>query len=94
MIIFSTYGRGNKYFQRTRRRQRVIDRTGLLPTLGNAGYSFPERLSGPAGSRRRSDAVSERLKDLERENQRLKKAVSENEALDKLILKEALEGKY
>jgi putative transposase len=34
-----------------------------------------------------------RLKDLERENQRLKKAISEL-TLDKLILKEALEGKY
>jgi hypothetical protein len=34
-----------------------------------------------------------RLKDLERENQRLKKAVSEL-TLDKQILKEALEGKY
>jgi putative transposase len=34
-----------------------------------------------------------RLKDLERENHRLKKAVSEL-TLDKLILKEALEGKY
>ena len=34
-----------------------------------------------------------RLKDLERENQRLKKAVSEL-TLDKLILKEALSGKY
>ena len=34
-----------------------------------------------------------RLKELERENQRLKKAVSEL-TLDKLILKEALEGKY
>jgi putative transposase len=34
-----------------------------------------------------------RLKDLERENERLKKAVSEL-TLDKLILKEALEGKY
>jgi putative transposase len=34
-----------------------------------------------------------RLKDLERENQRLKKAVSEL-TLDKLILREALEGKY
>lgn len=34
-----------------------------------------------------------RLKDLERENQRLKKAVSEL-TLDKLILKEAIEGKY
>ena len=33
------------------------------------------------------------LKDLERENDRLKKAVSEL-TLDKLILKEALEGKY
>jgi putative transposase len=33
------------------------------------------------------------LKDLERENQRLKQAVSEL-TLDKLILKEALEGKY
>ena len=33
------------------------------------------------------------LKDLERENQGLKKAVSEL-TLDKLILKEALEGKY
>jgi hypothetical protein len=43
MIISSTYGRGNKYFQRTRRPQRVIDRTGLLPTLGDAGYSFPGR---------------------------------------------------
>jgi hypothetical protein len=31
------------------------------------------------------------LKDLERENQRLKKAISEL-TLDKLILKEALEG--
>jgi len=34
-----------------------------------------------------------RLKDLERENQRLKKAISEL-TLDKLILKEALEEKY
>lgn len=34
-----------------------------------------------------------RLKDLERENQRLKKAISEL-TLDKLILREALEGKY
>ena len=34
-----------------------------------------------------------RLKDLERENQRLKKAISEL-TLDKQILKEALEGKY
>ena len=34
-----------------------------------------------------------RLKDLERENDRLKKAVSEL-TLDKLILKEALSGKY
>ena len=34
-----------------------------------------------------------RLKDLERENQRMKKAVSEL-TLDKQILKEALEGKY
>ena len=33
------------------------------------------------------------LKDLERENDRLKRAVSEL-TLDKLILKEALEGKY
>ncbi len=36
---------------------------------------------------------AKRLKDLERENERLRKAVSEP-ALDKLILKEALEGKY
>jgi transposase-like protein len=34
-----------------------------------------------------------RLKDLERENGRLKKAVAEL-TLDKLILKEALEGNY
>ena len=34
-----------------------------------------------------------RLKELERENGRLKKAVSEL-TLDKLILKEALEGNY
>jgi transposase-like protein len=36
---------------------------------------------------------AKRLKDLERENERLKRAVSEL-TLDKLILKEALEGKY
>ena len=36
---------------------------------------------------------AKRLKDLERENDRLKKAVSEL-TLDKLILKEAIEGKY
>jgi putative transposase len=36
---------------------------------------------------------AKRLKDLERENERLKKAVSEL-TLDKLILKEALEGNY
>ena len=36
---------------------------------------------------------AKRLKDLERENDRLRKAVSEL-TLDKLILKEALEGKY
>jgi putative transposase len=36
---------------------------------------------------------AKRLKDLERENERLRKAVSEL-TLDKVILKEALEGKY
>lgn len=36
---------------------------------------------------------AKRLKDLERENERLKKAVSEL-TLDKLILKEAIEGEY
>lgn len=36
---------------------------------------------------------AKRFKDLERKNERLKKAVSEL-TLDKLILKEALEGKY
>jgi putative transposase len=36
---------------------------------------------------------AKRLKYLERENERLKRAVSEL-TLDKLILKEALEGKY
>lgn len=36
---------------------------------------------------------AKRLKDFERENGRLRKAVSEL-TLDKLILKEALEGKY
>jgi putative transposase len=36
---------------------------------------------------------AKRLKDLERENERLRKAISEL-TLDKLILKEALEGKY
>jgi transposase-like protein len=36
---------------------------------------------------------AKRLKDLERENERLKKAVSEL-TLDKVILKEALEGNY
>lgn len=36
---------------------------------------------------------AKRFKNLERENERLKKAVSELR-LDKLILKEALEGKY
>lgn len=36
---------------------------------------------------------AKRLKDLERENGRLKKAVAEL-TLDKLILKEALEGNY
>jgi len=36
---------------------------------------------------------AKRLKDLERENERLKKAVSEL-TLDKLILREAIEGKY
>lgn len=36
---------------------------------------------------------AKRLRDLERENERLKRAVSEL-TLDKLILKEALEGKY
>ena len=36
---------------------------------------------------------AKKLKDLERENERLKKAVSEL-TLDKLLLKEALEGKY
>jgi len=38
-------------------------------------------------------AQVKRLKDLERENGRLKKAVAEL-TLDKLILKEALEGNY
>ena len=38
-------------------------------------------------------AQIKRLKDLERENGRLKKAVAEL-TLDKLILKEALEGNY
>ena len=36
---------------------------------------------------------AKKSKDLERENERLKKAVSEL-TLDKLILKEAIEGKY
>jgi putative transposase len=36
---------------------------------------------------------AKRLKDLERENERLRKAISDL-TLDKLILKEALEGKY
>jgi transposase-like protein len=36
---------------------------------------------------------AKRLKELEQENNRLKKAVSEL-TLDKLILKEALQGKY
>jgi putative transposase len=36
---------------------------------------------------------AKRLKELERENERLKKAVSEL-TLDKQILKEALSGKY
>lgn len=36
---------------------------------------------------------AKRLKELERENDRLRKAVSDL-TLDKLILKEALEGKY
>ena len=36
---------------------------------------------------------AKRLKELERENERLRKAVSEL-TLDKLILKEAIEGKY
>jgi putative transposase len=36
---------------------------------------------------------AKRMKDLERENERLRKAVSDL-TLDKLILKEALEGKY
>jgi transposase-like protein len=36
---------------------------------------------------------AKRLKDLERENERLKKAVSEP-TIDTLILKEAIEGKY
>ena len=36
---------------------------------------------------------AKRLKDLDRENDRLKRAVSEL-TLDKLILKEALKGKY
>ncbi len=36
---------------------------------------------------------AKRFKDLEQENARLKKAISEL-TLDKLILKEALEGKY
>jgi len=39
------------------------------------------------------EGQARRLKDLERENQRLKKAISEL-TLDKQILKEALEGKY
>lgn len=36
---------------------------------------------------------AKRFKDLEQENNRLKKAISEL-TLDKLILKETLEGKY
>ena len=36
---------------------------------------------------------AKRLKDLERENQRLKKAVADL-TLDKVVLKEALEGNY
>jgi len=36
---------------------------------------------------------AKRLKDLERENERLRRALSEV-TLDKQILKEALEGKY
>ena len=36
---------------------------------------------------------AKRMKDLERENSRLKKAVAD-QTLDKLVLKEALEGNY
>jgi putative transposase len=36
---------------------------------------------------------AKRMKDLERENERLRKAISDL-TLNKLILKEALEGKY
>ena len=52
-----------------------------------------ELLPLAARVRRPEARPAKRFKDLERENDRLKRAVSEL-TLDKLILKEALEGKY
>ena len=46
-----------------------------------------------AGTVAENDRGKRRLKDLERENIRLRKAVSDL-TLDKLILKEAIEGNY
>ena len=53
----------------------------------NTFYRWKNKYSGM------SKAEAKRLKDLERENTRLKKLVA-NQALDIDILKEVLEGKY
>ena len=66
-----------------------------LATRQSSGRGDSLQFPSPFGRRNGGLKIDQanRLKDLERENERLKKAVSEL-TLDKQILKEALSGKY
>ena len=69
----------------------VAAKIGCVPQTLNEWVKRDEIDSGARAGVTTTDL--QRLKELERENERLKKAVSEL-TLDKLILKEALSGKY
>ena len=66
------------------------DLAAVLQTLGVSEATF-HRWRNQYGGMKSEEA--KRLKELENENKRLKKLLAEAE-LDKLILKEALEGNY
>ena len=67
--------------------QSVVDAVRSIGVTDVTYYRWRSEFGGL-----KTDQVK-RMKDLELENQRLRKAVSDL-TLDKLILKEALEGKY
>ena len=70
---------------------RISQQLGVHP---EALRNWVRQAEVDAGARAGTTSVdADRIKELERENERLRKAVSEL-TLDKLILKEALTGKY